>query len=316
MRWLRVVIRVIVVEIVSFRVFSMAHHLLVRPLVMVTVVRRLGVSVDRVGINMPVAVLVGVRVNVVRVVGIGTTIGANIIRMVLRLKSMIHLLVVHVLNVAVVLLSSNVVVLVALLGLLAHSHGVLWSGLCHNWLNLSGLEAMSTMEVLKVIWLHLQHKVALVNVGLAGTESSAIGIKSGVVRLVPPVSVEGREVIPPVEVETFRLEIVSVGLNVVVHDVPRHILRVEALAPRLKSGRPEVHHDRLGLAGELYGGIVLGDPTHLFVVDRPRDKIGGPCHLIDVPVAFGVEAGAIIVSFVLCVSITIDNIHREGVLLD
>ena len=82
---------------------------------------------------------------------------------------------------------------------------------------------MSTMEVLKDIWLHLQHEVALIDIGLAGAESCAIGIESGVVRFVPPVGIKGCEVVPPVEVETLSIIIVSIGLNVVVHDVPRHI---------------------------------------------------------------------------------------------
>merc|ERR1712226_1804146 len=48
-----------------------------------------------------------------------------------------------------------------------------------------------------IIWLHLQDQVTTMSEDLLGTESCAVVIESGVVTLVPPVFVEGIEIIFP-----------------------------------------------------------------------------------------------------------------------
>ena len=108
--------------------------------------------------------------------------------------------------------------------------------------------------------------------------------------------------------------VVCIGLNIVVHDVPWHILGVQAFAPRLERWRPEVHHDGLWFAGEFDRGVILVDPAYLLTVNRPSNEIGCPCNLIDMPVVFGIKAGFIIMRFALRRTITIDGVHREGVL--
>ena len=155
------------------------------------------------------------------------------------------------LHVAVVLLSTHVVVLLALLGLLTLRAGVLRGRLSANRFELDGVVSVDSVELLGVVGLHLEDKVSVVDVGLRGAESSAVGVKGGVVALVPPVCVEGDEVVPPVEVEAMRLRVVGVGFDVVVKKVPGHVSGVETLAPGLESGSPEVHHDRLRLVSEL-----------------------------------------------------------------
>mmetsp|Transcript_6506 Transcript_6506/g.7776 ORF Transcript_6506/g.7776 Transcript_6506/m.7776 type:complete len:665 (-) Transcript_6506:391-2385(-) len=168
---------------------------------------------------------------------------------------------------AVVLLSSNIVVLVRLLCLLALLNVVLRSGLRHHWLHLRKLEAVDTMDVLGTVGLHSEDQAAIFDESLGGTEGGGVGIESGVIALVPAVGVEGVERIAPVEVESLGVRVVGVSLDVVVLDLPRHVLGVEALAPGLKSRGPEVHHNALGLISKLDGGIALFDAAHLFVVD-------------------------------------------------
>ena len=67
----------------------------------------------------------------------------------------------------------------------------------------------------------------------------------------PPASIEGFEVISPVEVERLCMLVVRVGLDVIVHDIPWHVFGIQALSPGLKCGCPEVHHDGLGLGSQL-----------------------------------------------------------------
>lgn len=88
-----------------------------------------------------------------------------------------------------------------------------------------------SVHIVVVVWLHLENEVALLNVCLGGAESCAVGIKSSIVTLVPSLCVEGVEVIFPVEVKASCFFVVFVSFNIVVEEVPWHVLRVKALAP-------------------------------------------------------------------------------------
>ena len=217
-------------------------------------------------------------------------------------------------HVAVVLLSTDIVVLIGLLGLLALSNAVSWGRLRHDGLDLSGLEPMGTVDILEMIGLHLEDEAAILDKSLGSAESRRVGIKGGVVTLVPAVGIECVEGVTPVEIEALGVRVVSVSLDVVVLNFPRHVLGVEAFAPRLERGSPEVHHDTLRLIRQLDRRIILSDATHLLVVDRPGNEVGGPRHLVDVPIVLGIEAGLVVVSLALGLAITVDHIHGEWVL--
>ncbi len=199
-------------------------------------------------------------------------------------------------HVAVVLLSSHIVVL-------------FWVWLGLGMLNLRPHVSTFSMEILSHIRLHLEDKLTIFNESLRSAEDGRVGVKSGVVTLVPAACVESVEVIAPVEVETLCLCVVNVSLNIVVFDLPRHVLGIKSLSPRLESWGPEVHHDALRLVGQFDRGIGLLDATNLLVINRPGNELRSPCHFIDVPVVLGVEAGFVVVGFTLSLTITEDDIH-------
>jgi len=219
------------------------------------------------------------------------------------------------LHVAIVLLSTNIVVLVGLLWLLAFLDHVLWSWLSSDSLNTGRLEGVDAVTRLMGVWLHLEHQVTVLNVGLGCAESCAVGVESGVVRLVPSASIEGVEGVSPVEIESLCLVVVSIGLDIVIHGIPWHVLGIKSLSPRFESWSPEVHHDRLRLGCELHGWVVLGDTTNFLIINGISDEVWGPCHLVDVPVILWVKARHVVVRLTLCLTITVDYIHAEWVLL-
>ena len=110
--------------------------------------------------------------------------------------------------------------------------------------------------------------------------------------------------------------VVGIGLYIVIHEVPWHILGVQTFAPRLERWRPEVHHDGLWLCRQLHRRIVRVDATHLLVVNRVSNEIGRPLDLVNVPVVLWIEALLVVVTLPLSVSVAIDHVHAEGVLLD
>ena len=151
--------------------------------------------------------------------------------------------------------------------------------------------------------------MAFLDVSLRGSESRRICIEGGVVISVPTTRIKVSEVVPPVEIEALVLTVPSVSFNVVVLDVPGHISSIQALPPRLKSRRPEVHHDRLTLFHVLNGGIGAIDPPDFLVINRPSYIVGCPGHLIDMPVIAWIEPTHIVVSLTLRLVITVDNVH-------
>lgn len=98
--------------------------------------------------------------------------------------------------------------------------------------------------------LHFKDKVAGRAVDIGWVKDRAIGLESSA-GLVPPSAVKGVEVIAPVEVKLVGVVVVGEDLNVVVKHVPRHVGWVEAFSPRVESGCPEVHAERLSLLHEV-----------------------------------------------------------------
>ena len=321
--WLRVVIwvlHVIWIIVVMMRVLrDVLVSIWLVPLCdhwVVFKARHLSVRVSMSRIGIVIGITSGVWVmNGSREVSSDIWVHSSIFRVAVRILGIWLLVVCLSLHMAIMLLRANIEVLVRLLALLALLHGVFWGWLSSDRLNSSGLKGMHAMALLGMIRLHLEHQVAVLDVGLRGAEGSCVSIEGCVVRLVPPAGIEGVEVVPPVEVERLGLIVVGVCLNVVIHDIPGHILGVKALTPRLKRWRPEVHHDRLRFRRQLDGRIAR-DTAHLLVVNRVGNEIGRPLDLIDVPVIAWVKALLVVVAFPLGVAVAIDHVHAEGVLLD
>ena len=189
------------------------------------------------------------------------------------------------------------------------------SGLSLHRFNCRAHHMMLTVKLLKIVWLHLEHKLAVVDVALLGAEGCAIGIKGGVVRLMPSIGVEGVEFISPVELEALSRNIIGMRLNIVILYIPRHILIVKIGAPRLKGWRPEVHHHRLRPSSQLDRRVIAADATNDLVINGPLDEVRSPSHLVDVPVILRVEIVTVVVALVLGLSIAVDHIHGERILL-
>ena len=216
------------------------------------------------------------------------------VRVVVGVVAVVLLRLVGMLDVRVVLFSHHVVVLISLLSLLSLGSSVVVGGLGADGHNLRGGVVLAGVQ-LGGFWLHLENEVTITDVGLRGTEGGRVGVKSGVVALVPPVRVESVEVVPPVEVESISLAVVGEGLDVVVKDVPGHFGGIEALAPRLEGRRPEVHPQRRLLSHILHRGIVSGHVAHLMPINTPADVLRGPLHGVSVPVGTWVKVVGILV---------------------
>jgi len=94
-------------------------------------------------------------------------------------------------------------------------------------------EVVTTLILMKLSFihrLHLDYKIAVVSEHLLRVEDATVGLKS-TTRLMPPAAIESVEVVFPEEFELVLVLVVSENLDVVVHDVPGHVRRVEAFAP-------------------------------------------------------------------------------------
>ena len=89
---------------------------------------------------------------------------------------------------------------------------------------------VGVMVVMMVHWLHLQNKVAAGSVDIRWVENGGIGLES-TGSLMPSSTVEGIEVISPVEDKLSGRLVVVEDLNIVVKDVPWHVDWVEAVTP-------------------------------------------------------------------------------------
>ena len=89
---------------------------------------------------------------------------------------------------------------------------------------------VGVMVVMMVHWLHLQNKVAARSVDIRWVENGGIGLES-TGSLMPSSTVEGIEVISPVEDKLSSCLVVVEDFNIVVKDVPWHVDWVEAVTP-------------------------------------------------------------------------------------
>ena len=99
-----------------------------------------------------------------------------------------------------------------------------------NWSHMSMMMVIS-VHICVGIWLHFKNQITFLNIRLGSSESSAVGIKCGIITLMPSVGIKHIEVILPVEVKATCLMVVCVSLDVVEEQVPRHVLSIQALSP-------------------------------------------------------------------------------------
>ena len=133
----------------------------------------------------------------------------------------------------------------------------------------------------------------------------------------PAAAIKGIEVISPVELKLVLVLIIGENFDIVVKNVPWHIHWVESLAPRVERRRPEVHAEGLGLVQVLDGiDIISSQVADFFAIDSEGDVVGGPLHLISVPILTWIKLVSVIVALLLLMTVTVDDIRREGVVLD
>ena len=116
------------------------------------------------------------------------------------------------------------------------------SWLSTDWGNVSVVMIVAVQVVMRV-WLHFEYQITLLNIRLRSSESSAVGVKCGIVTLVPSVRIKHIEIVFPVEIKATSLVIVGIRLYVIKQKIPGHVLSVQALTPGLEGRGPEVHHD-------------------------------------------------------------------------
>ena len=108
-----------------------------------------------------------------------------------------------------------------------------------------GLVMLSMLMVnVVLIRLHFEDEAAVVGVSVGWVESARVGLE-GAASTMPSTSVEGVEIVAPVEHELLGVRVPGVNLNVVVQQIPGHVGRVETVAPRVESRSPEVHSEGL-----------------------------------------------------------------------
>ena len=160
------------------------------------------------------------------------------------------------------------------------------------------LTAVVSMGVNTVgLWLglHLEDEIAGLGVGIIWVEDARVGLETSTC-LMPAARIEMVEIVTPVEPELVMVDIVVVHLDVVIENVPWHISGIEAMTPRIEGRSPEVHSEGLGLAHVVNGLLtIMRAMSDLVSIDLPADVVGGPLHLVDVPVVTRVEPVSVFV---------------------
>ena len=134
------------------------------------------------------------------------------------------------------------------------------------------------------LWLHLYYKVATSSEHICRIEGATVRLKCSTL-LLPAVLVKLLEVILPLEIEIFRVLIVTVHLDIVKEYVPRHIFRVQVRTPGMERGRPEVHFQVLGLVHELDCFVLVGvEISDLVTIHGESDIAGCPFDCVSMPV--------------------------------
>ena len=150
------------------------------------------------------------------------------------------------------------------------------------------------MIIMVIHWLHLQDQISSRCVDIGWVENGRVCFKSTRC-LMPSARVKCIEVISPVEDKFSSGLIVIENLNVVIEDVPWHVMWVEAITPGVESRGPEVHSEGLGLLHKLNGGITGWNMADFMSVNSPRNVIWGPGHFISVPVCAWLEVMGVVV---------------------
>ena len=167
----------------------------------------------------------------------------------------------------------------------------------------------SLMVHMALIWLHLDDKVASASVYISRVENATISLEAAA-SLVPSTTVEGIEVIAPMELKLVYVLIVREDLDVVVEDVPRHIYWIESGTPRVEGRSPEVHSERLGLFDEANClSSVVGKMADFLSIDGERDVVRGPLELVRVPVVTWVKVVCVVMVLKLVMAITVDHVR-------
>ena len=95
-------------------------------------------------------------------------------------------------------------------------------------------------------WFHFDDQIAVLSVHIGWVERARVSLKASA-GFMPSTAVKGVEIVPPVQLELVLVLVVDKHFDIIVQHVPRHVHWHKTFAPRLKSGRPEVHPDRLSL---------------------------------------------------------------------
>ncbi len=166
---------------------------------------------------------------------------------------------------------------------------------------------MHIPSMVDISWLHLKNEVSARYVSILRVKDTAVALKSAS-NLVPASLIELVEVISPGKVESI-LFVPVINLNIVEKKIPWHINRVQTSAPCVEGGCPEVHSQGLLLVHEVNCVVVVSiKSADNITVDSELDVIGGPFHLISMPVIIDVVIVGIFVAFFFIVTIAVDGV--------
>lgn len=114
--------------------------------------------------------------------------------------------------------------------------------------------------------LHFQDQVSSLYRNILRVEHRGVSIKATGC-FMPAFFVEFLEIVSPVEIEFVGGLIPGEDLNVVVEEIPGHVAGIQVVAPRVESGRPEVHSQGLLLCHMLHGWLIAFEVANLMAID-------------------------------------------------
>ena len=156
-----------------------------------------------------------------------------------------------------------------------------------------------------IVIVHLEQKVAILDIGLAAHEERRVVLESPVVTGVPLLVIKVIEVVSPAQREIFLRLIVIINFDEVVLCVPRHRNIIKEVTPGGPGGRPEVHHELRGHVEEVHvlGALRLAGQL---AVHEPAHVVRSPLNGVSVPVGTGLETCGVVV---ILVAVSPDNVH-------
>jgi hypothetical protein len=178
-------------------------------------------------------------------------------------------------------------------------------GFVKGLLVVGNLVMKGELASVSIVIVHLEDKVAILDVDLARHEEGRVVLEAPVVAGIPLLGIPCVEIISPAKIELLGALIVIINLNKVIFGVPWHLGIVEVVIPWRPARGPKVHHE---LRWHIQEMSVLGalSLANELVVDKPRDAIRGPFDRVGDPVSAGVEASGIVV---ILSAILPDNVH-------